>query len=345
MCEIKPHLSFKMRTADICADCMAILQARLDRRSIESVVAMLEAVRKVAVGRAPPPLRSDKPLVRQVDESHPFPLAYCLRVMQSEQTYTRKWLHMYDLYRLVVKYLTFCLLADRRKSEVRQTGAIDLTRLAFAQDGQWGWMALTLAEEVRSRGDRSFFANFAESFDPGHLEAARSASKSLVKTRNDQIQGHGFTPPEPVCQEACERHFADLKTLLNFIKPLAGYQLLAAAGAVQPTGASWRWQGKRMMGSNPIFDVEEQVTAGHPGSGCVLVRGDGDLLSLHPWLLLNYCPVCYREMVFVYDRMDKRDGSQTVVLREYPTNHQQVRGDLMAAVCEGLGVGAGGPGR
>jgi hypothetical protein len=337
MCVDKPQMSFKMRSAYICADCLTVLRGRLPVETIDAVISMLETVRLAALWRREQKVGLNVfylPIAKQVDEKYPFPIAYCLRVMRSEQLYTRKWLHMYDLYRLCVKYLTFCLLADRQQSGMPRSKEIDLSRLAFAQDGQWGWMAFALAEELQRREDRTFFVKFSKSFDSERLEAARSASKSLVKTRNEQIQGHGFTPPEPVCQEACERHFADLKTLLNFIKPLASYELFAPAGAVQPTGAKWRWGGKRMMGSNPVFHVEEQVTTSHPSSGCVLLKGNGDLLSLHPWLLLNYCPVCYREMVFLYDRLEFKDA----IHREYPTNHNQKSGELAQTIRERFGL-------
>ena len=334
MCAVKPQISIKIRTADICADCMAILQARLPRETIGAIISMLEKVRKTALRRLPPEPRSDLLLTRQVDEIYPFPIAYCLRVTSSEQTYTRKWLHMYDVYRLVVKYLAFCLLADRHQSGMTEDKEIDVSTLKFAQDGQWGWMAFALAEELQRRQGKSFFGKFAGSFDGGHLQAARAASKALVKTRNDQIQGHGFTPPEQVCQEACERHFEDLKTLLNFIKPLASYELFNPAGAVQPSGVKWRWSGKRVMGSNPVFEVEELVTTSHPSYGCVLVKGDGELLSLHPWLLLKYCPVCYREMVFLYDQLEWENA----IHREYPTNHNQKSGELGQTIREELGL-------
>ena len=89
-----------------------------------------------------------------------------------------------------------------------------------------------------------------------------------------------------------------------------------------------------MIGANPVFDVEEQVTTGHPSNECVLVKGDGDLLSLHPWLLLNYCPVCYREMVFLYDQLDFNGA----VHIEYPTTHRQKNRELGQAISAQLGL-------
>jgi len=44
-------------------------------------------------------------------------------------------------------------------------------------------------------------------------------------------------------------------------------------------------------------------------------------LSLYPWLLFDHCTTWFRETVFVYDKVTE----EGVVLREYPTNHEQTR--------------------
>jgi hypothetical protein len=315
---------------------MTVLRQRLPAETIQAVESMLEAVRHVALGRKGIPLSTEDAMHAQVDQEYPFPIAYCLRVMASEQTYTRKWLLLYDVYRLIIKYLTFCLLADREKNRNGGTDAVDLARLGFAQDGQWAWMAFALTQEFQRRPEESFFEQFARSFDDEHLEAARRASFAIVSTRNDQIQGHAFTPPEPVCQQFFERHLADLKTLLGFIKPLANFTLFKADGTVQHHAGNkgWRWKGKCMMGSNPAFAMAEQFTKDHPGNACVLVKNNGDSLSLEPWLLLDYCPTCFREMVFLYDRLDYGES----IHREYPTNHNRKSRELGDDIMRRLGL-------
>jgi hypothetical protein len=89
-----------------------------------------------------------------------------------------------------------------------------------------------------------------------------------------------------------------------------------------------------MMGSNSSFTVAPQVTKEHPSDHCVLIDGGGDLLSLQPWLTLRYCQSCFREMVFLYSKLDHDSAEHT----EYPTNHSAQSRELGAAVKEQLGI-------
>ena len=119
---------------------------------------------------------------------------------------------------------------------------------------------------------------------------------------------------------------------------------MSVTGGIEKHGARCRFRIKRLVGSNPLFSVVEVEGGEAPDTGCLLDCG-GAYLTLYPWLQLDYCRSCYREMVFVYDRLDGYGTSQQAVLREYPTNHEQFRADLRDAVREGLGVKAGRPGQ
>ena len=55
-------------------------------------------------------------------------------------------------------------------------------------------------------------------------------------------------------------------------------------------------------------------------------------MTLHPWLHLNRCDSCLREMVFVYDAIHIKDGAEAVLLREYPSNHEQRQPALVPQV-------------
>ena len=105
MCAIKPHISFKIRTGDICADCLDTLNEKLPAPTVQSLIAMLEAVRREALGRGTPPQGrgESSSLAEVVDREFPFPIAYCFRSMQGELTYSRKWLKALELYEVIIK--------------------------------------------------------------------------------------------------------------------------------------------------------------------------------------------------------------------------------------------------
>jgi hypothetical protein len=255
---------------------------------------------------------------------------------------------MYDLYHVVVRYLTFVLLAERRRLEHEGAAATGngggwnrseekIKGLAFATDGKWGEACFALLEEVRVEGNAGLLSRFLGSFDDRKLDHVVAFSKEMVRLRNDVEKGVVRFQNEREYQKWFGKMTPGLGVLLSFLKPLAGYPLVNVTGVVERHGGRSKFQVKHLKGSNPLFAVEEVEGHDLPDTGCVLDCG-GAYLPLYPWLQLDYCKECLREMVFVYDRMDKRDGSQIVVLREYPTNHQQDRGDLTADVREGLGL-------
>lgn len=332
MCAIKPQISFKIRTGDICGDCMAILKLRLNPPMIKAIIEMLEETRLVALRRMEEPRASNLMLSALVDNRYPFPIAYCFRAMRSEFAYSRKWSFMYDVYKLVIKYLAFALLADRRRGAVGGLNSLDVSELRRGSDGQWGWVAFQLAEEIMRKGEGTFFSEFARTVTSESLEAAVAASKSFVQSRNEQ-QGHGWTGPEQTYQKLFERHIEDLHTLLTFIKPLANYDFVTPAGPVQSAASEWRWEAKYMMGSNPVFARSPQITKEHPKDHCVLVDKNRGLLSLHPWVILDYCESCFREMVFLYSKLNADCADHT----EYPTNHHKTNRELGQVVKQELG--------
>lgn len=110
MCAFRPHISFKIRTADICIDCLNLLQTRLDPSSIAGVVAMIEQVRLVALGRATPPMERKRTLPDEVDQQFPFPIAYSFRSMQAELTPTASGSSSSELLRFVAPLAFYTLV-------------------------------------------------------------------------------------------------------------------------------------------------------------------------------------------------------------------------------------------
>jgi len=119
MVAIKPHISFKMRTADICSECLDMLNQQLEAEQVEALIAMLEDVRRAAMKRNNLQTEQSDNLshAEKIDREFPFPIAYCFRSMQTELSYSRKWFKMLELYEVIIKYITFTLLSALNKSQ------------------------------------------------------------------------------------------------------------------------------------------------------------------------------------------------------------------------------------
>lgn len=324
LCEVKPHISFKLRTADICAECMDLLSQRLEPDVLGSVVAMLEEVRRVALGRG----ARDSAIRRLslpdvVDRDFPFPVAYCFRSMQSELSYSRKWLKLLELYEVMVKYASFVLLAALRASRGDAPAGIaeHLTGLKRPSSGHWHAACFALVQVAGEQASECFLARYLATLDRRAIRRAQQASADLVALRND-TRGHGLVEEEARYQVLYDGKLSAVQALLEFVAPLARYPLVKPTGPFQRRRGISRFSVKLMVGSHPLFPVQQHQTREEVDTDCLLHDPEtGRYLSLYPWVMLDNCRECYREMVFLYDKVEHG----TVVMREYPTNHRQQR--------------------
>lgn len=329
MCAIKPHISFKIRTADICTDCTDMLKEKLPAAVVQALIQMLEAVRLEALGRGEPRQRGagGQTLGEVVDREFPFPIAYCFRSLQGELTYSRKWLKALELYEVIIKYTTFVLLAASRTGGAGPPGAntLDLTRPTL---GQWHAACFGLLKSLKESPTPVFVSRFVAGLDRNTIRRARAASERLVPLRNN-TRGHGFVEEEARYRDLYDENIAELQPLLEFVAPLSAYSLIKVGDGLRRRHGASTFPAKILMGSHPLFPVVTHETSEVVDTDCLLHDEEtGKYLSLYPWVVLDHCQKCYREAVFLYDKLD----SGSVVMREYPANHTQKRGELLEDV-------------
>jgi hypothetical protein len=399
MCDFKPRIGIKIRSGDICPECLSLLESRLDDRELMAVLEMLEGIRLLATGRklgserrprgllaaagdfspeepkrnlqvisqlrakrvsaAPaqemsdvvqhlchcaPNLRPEDAVghlrvcgstPREVDQHYPFPVAHCFRAMRVEVSGTRKFKMLLQLYAVITKYITLALLASRTQATTTQdTETRDLLRrLRRGTHGTWGESCFRLLRERMADPNPGFMDYLTRNISIRDVDACERISKEFVKLRND-TEGHGFMESEDTYERLFLKQLEPAHRLLTLMQPLANYSLFRLVQVKSNREGNCICDARMLHGSNPLFEVEQLVSSTVPESDCLLRHPLRDEhLNLWPWLLLDDCPECKRQMVFLYDTLEQNGA----VFREYPNNHCKRNGEVGVKISNCIG--------
>jgi hypothetical protein len=174
----------------------------------------------------------------------------------------------------------------------------------------------------------------ADAMPPADIADGEQVSKDFVRLRND-TEGHGFVQSEATYEKLFLEQLAPMQRLLALMRPLANYTLCRLVQVKSHRGGNCVYDARLLHGSNPLFEIARLNSETVPESDCLLRHPRRDEhVNLWPWLLLEDCPQCLRQMVFLYDGLE-RNGS--AIFREYPNNHTQPNGELGAAVMARIG--------
>lgn len=318
-------------------------RGEIESKHVRGPQAMFKSVKAApeihACTAEPGPFLVERPgLPDHVERRYPFPIAYCFRSMRAELSPTDRWDTLFELYALIVRYVAFALLSGLRHQQRSYPEELKplIQKLKFGFAGDWGKACIALLKHWQKSGNDSFFKQFVATVSQEKLGQFEQASRSLVQTRNS-IE-HGFRGDKQGCLTVFDRHLPDVKNMLQFIEPLADYVLIRPMQIIENIDGQCIYFSKVMAGSDPQFLPQQMISSSVPETVCQLLSPEGETLTLHPWVHLNRCNSCLREMVFVYDAIHMKDGEEAVLLREYPSNHEQRQAALVPQVKKLLGV-------
>ncbi|MGH3086154.1 MAG: hypothetical protein ACRDSJ_02400 [Rubrobacteraceae bacterium] len=149
----------------------------------------------------------------------------------------------------------------------------------------------------------------------------------LISVRNDYHHGRGPLIEEEIVKasnEAQER----LQRCMEAVSFLTQYPVrLVQDFDVDRHNDGFSLKCLRLMGDGPGFSQEKvDFPRALPRGDLVLDMGNGEWLSLYPFIIASNCPRCrYRETYFV-DRWNDRKG--IVVMKSFERGHPEDRGDV-----------------
>lgn len=297
MCSWKPDITFKLRTADICADCLDKISSQgIEEDLVRQSIELFEHLRKRML--------FNRKLQRETDydPSLPFTIANTKRKLRTTFEPLRKFLLLLDHFDSIVRTSVIIFGKICLKDDFDQF-AKDAGLHGKPSLGHWVG-ALQSVAKAASTIDKDSFPlpnDFCE-----RLEGivAKANEGKIVNLRNE-YRGHGYCS---IHDEKYKNVFESALPSLQYIEQVL-LPLLVGLKVCYVTSFSIKKTGKKirvksLMGNHPDFEDKEiafKTDDCLPFENQVYATKDGNWYDLHPYILYENCPECCHPRVLIYD--------------------------------------------
>ena len=281
-CGDKRDLAVKLRTADICGDCLDLLYTRckVSDDLLRQLVGFLEAGRRAA-------LATGKFLEPEDDfDRWPFPVAFTRHKTVQASTPLLRFLLLLDHFDCIVRYTYFANeLREGRAPVVDDRKAL-------------GWWVEQWARSLRCGNDPVW---------RGAIALAENAK--IVNLRNER-RGHGWMAhEEEMYKDEADRLRDVLSQIETLLDPFLCDHVLMGVRSVTLVDDGYRVTLESLIGSHVLHPVREVVLSRDPRS--LGLRGQKELYltdpgltrfaSINPYLRADICPECAHRRVLISD--------------------------------------------
>jgi len=305
MCSWKPDIIYKLRTADICHDCLNLLNEKcVDHEIIKQAIEIFENIRSYVLMS-----RSFREL-REMDDSLPFPVAITRRKMNLARYPLHKFLclidHFDSIVRISVIIIGNILLGNRFDSFY--TGQELDNRPSL---GHWVAALTKLAKYE----DDIALINFNlpdDTLERIQKIVAYENQEHIVQLRNER-RGHSYQECYgELYQKDFEENIGIISSIEKILKPILTRCLMVYVSNLTNCGeGTFKLSVYKLMGSHPDFLEEEQVIHVQtlddlPISGKVYIyiANNHQWINLSPYVLFGECSLCAHSRVLVNDGGD-----------------------------------------
>ena len=277
-CEDKAELSFGLRCADICGDCIDVFEsAGFPTPLFEQIAAILESVRKAAVNTSqflpePPAFLA-----------WPYPVAITRhKVVQSTRPLLR-FLLLLDHFDSMVRYFFLA----HEISEGRQPDLVDKPAL--------GWWVEQLARSLKGTSE--------------FREVVRIAEQEQVVMLRNERRGHGYmaTSEDAYTDEAAALE-QTLTRIEDELRPFFERYQLVIPREVNVADGRYRISGDLLVGSHSLHPPFEIMMDNPTERGLLdqhrVYLTDHDFVrfhAMHPFLCHETCPECKHPRLLIAD--------------------------------------------
>ena len=278
-CARKTDLNFKLRTADICGDCMEVFRdIGVPDGLLRQTVEIMEACR-------PHALNTRQYL--QVDQQFgrwPFPVAVTRHKIVQATNPLLKFLLLLDHFDSLIRYFFLAReVIEGRTPKIEERPAL-------------GWWVDQLAHSLKGQGNFRQVVSIAQ-------------RENVVALRNER-RGHGYMAADP---QTYEHEAAALEEVIGRIEdeltPFFEQHRLLIPRRIEPRDGVYIAEGEELKGSHllhPAFKASlpsDPLSAGLTSLNEVFVS-DSKLQRFHrlsPYIRSTVCPTCHHPRILVTD--------------------------------------------
>ena len=301
MCSWKADISFKLRTADICPDCLSRLKERqIENDCIKQSIQIIESVRKQAL------YRKEISFNPETKDLLPFPIAITKRKMSMTMEPLRKFLFLLDHFDSIIRTTLILfgkvIMDDKFDDFFQKQNLNDRPSL-----GAW---VTGLHAVLSQNNNQSFHQNLGEEFFKRIKAILKKAEEARIVSLRNERRGHGYCD----CNDSGYRDtFLEVipaieyidKMLLPVLKRLKCYYVKSSEIISKE---QFVVKLRPIMGDHP--DFPEEVIEFQPknlddilNSGHVYVQFSDTQkwYDLHPFMIYDDCPICSHHRVLLMD--------------------------------------------
>ena len=278
-CSNKTQLNLKLRTADLCGDCMHIIQSvGMPDALIQQSVLIMEESRHLAINTVQFMER------RESFNEWPFPVAVTRHKVVQASNPLLRFMLLLDHFDCLVRFTYIAHeIENGRIPEIEEKPSL-------------GWWVSKLRQAVG--GENSF------------QEALRiTENEKVVNIRNEK-RGHGwmYASEESYAGEADELQ-ATINRIEEELQPILENQRLVIPRRMEPSELIWSVEGHNLIGSHQLHPSFKIESPGDPRSIGVTSLNDIYLTNrkmesfrkISPFLNSNICPECHHQRILLTD--------------------------------------------
>jgi len=238
-------------------------------------------------------------LTDQLRTNFPAPIALVYLDYSRRLEPLERFRRLLDLFEVTVAFIGVLLLAQLRAlagakaSEKLRSADLRLVEMTL---GRWLVIWKRLPGLCSALG-KSYYARKLQSLYV--QEHSRLAAFSQLRN----AFSHGAIRSEQAYAEMVERYQDDIRHFLSSLDFLAETRLVRVRD-LRVKGKRFIHRARMYMGDNPNFPWKQIVLDSPLECEQVLILHSSGVLSLHPFLVVEICPECGQEELFIYQRLE-----------------------------------------